>query len=284
MNCRSRGRPVVRVKEQILRLKAAGDSHIGLKRKVNEDSYLLNPETGLFVIADGMGGHRAGDVASRIVVDTINDYWVKVGNNRPPAFIEKTGKDLPDMARHLVNSISLANLIIYEAQQKPQYQGMGSTVSALLVDKDFIWSANVGDSRVYLSAGGTLRIISEEHSVEAEQRDMGLFNPHNSSNPFIKNLLTRALGLNKKVDAFITSFEPAPGDMILMCSDGLTNFTSEESIRMTLNDASLSIEKKVKKLINTANKEGGGDNITVILLEILPKGPWSRLKNRLKIR
>ena len=267
-----------------MRLKATGNSHVGLKRKVNEDSYLLNPDMGLYVIADGMGGHRAGEVASRIVIDTINDYWAKVGKNQPPSLIEKINKDIPDAAKHLVNSISLANLIIYEAQQKPQYQGMGSTVSALLVDKNRIWSANVGDSRVYMSSDGNSKIISEEHSVEAEQKNMGLFNSHSSSNPFIKNLLTRALGLNEKVDAFITSFEPTPGDMILMCSDGLTNFTSEESIRMILNDPSLSIEEKVNELINAANKGGGGDNITVILLEILHEGPWSRLKNRLKIQ
>jgi len=267
-----------------MRLKAAGNSNIGLKRRLNEDSYLLNQDINLYVIADGMGGHRAGEIASKIVVDTMNDYWMKVGKNEPPSLLEPLTKDLPETAKHLLNSISLANLIIYEAQQKARYRGMGSTVSALLVDKNRIWSANVGDSRVYLSARNTLKIITEEHSVEAEQKNLGLFNSHSSSNPFMKNLLTRAIGLNEKVDTFITSIEPDPGDMILMCSDGLTNFTSEESIRTILNDSSLAIEEKVNNLINAANNGGGGDNITVILLEIIKEGRWSRLKNRLKIQ
>lgn len=267
-----------------MRLKAAGNSDLGLKRKINEDCYLLNPDIDLYVVADGMGGHRAGEIASKIVVDTMNDYWIKVRKNDPPSLLAPFTKDLPDTAKHLLNSISLANLIIYEAHKKPQYQGMGSTVSALLVDKDRIWSANVGDSPVYLSTRGILKIITEEHSVEAEQKNLGLFNPNSSTTPYIKNILTRAIGMKEKVDAFITSIKPNPGDMILMCSDGLTNFTSEEVIQMILNDSSMAIEEKVNNLINTANNGGGGDNITVILLEILKEGRWDRLKNRLKIQ
>jgi PPM family protein phosphatase len=245
----------------------------------------LSPDTGLYVLADGMGGHKAGEIASRIVVDTMNDYWMKMDRNEPPSFIEPIDKDLPDNAKHLVNAISLANLVVHEAQKKPQYHGMGSTVSALLVDKNCIWSANVGDSRVYLlSPGEDLKIISEEHSVEAEQKNMGLLNAHNSSNIIIKNILTRVLGLKEKVEAFITAIEPEPGDMILMCSDGLTNYLPEEAIRLILSDPYSSVEEKVSNLINSANDGGGGDNITVILLEILEEGRWSRFKNMLKIQ
>lgn len=266
-----------------MRLKAAGNSHVGLKRKVNEDSYLLCPDIGLYVVADGMGGHRAGDIASRIVTDTIKDYWMKIKKNKYQFLIESTEKELPENAKYLLNSISLANLIIYEAQKNPQYSGMGSTVSALLVDKNLIWSANVGDSRVYLLSHGNLKIISEEHSVEAEQKNMGLINSHILTNPHIKNLLTRVLGMNKKVDAFITAIEPDPGDMILMCSDGLTNYMSEESIKVIICNSGLPIKQKVNALINTANDGGGGDNITAILLEVLKEGTWGRLRNRLKI-
>lgn len=267
-----------------MRLRSAGNSHVGLKRKVNEDRYLINDDFGLYVIADGMGGHRAGEVASRIVVDTIGDYWEKISRDETPPFIGPVKEDLPEIANHLVNSIYLANIIVYEAQQKPQYHGMGSTVSALVVDQNRIWSANVGDTRVYLFRDGILKTVSEEHSVEAEQKNLGLFKSHGSTNPFIKNLLTRALGMNEKVDAFVTSIEPVPGDMVLMCSDGLTNFVSEEAIQAILNIASSSPEEKANNLIDAANNGGGGDNVTVILLEILEEGRWVRLKNRLKIQ
>ena len=265
-----------------MKVRAAGKSDIGLKRRINEDSYLINPDIGLYVIADGMGGHKAGEIASRIVVDTMNDYWMKLGRNEPVSFVEPVTRDVPDRAKHLINSISLANIIIHEAQKTPEYMGMGSTVSALLVDKKCIWSANVGDSRVYLWAGGTLKVISEEHSVEAEQRNLGLINSLSSSNAYIKNLLTRALGLNASVDAFITSIEPSPGDIILLCSDGLTNFTSDEAVQLILSDPSADLEEKAAHLIDAANSGGGGDNITVILLEILEEGRWSRFINRLK--
>lgn len=267
-----------------MRLNAAGNSHVGLKRKVNEDRYLINDNSGLYVIADGMGGHRAGEVASRIVVDTIGDYWMKISRKESPPFIGPVKEDLPYIVKHLLNSIYLANIIVYEAQQKPQYQGMGSTVSALVVDQNRIWSANVGDTRVYLFRQDSLNTVSEEHSVEAEQKNLGLYKSHGSTNPFIKNLLTRALGLNEKVDAFVTFIEPVPGDMILMCSDGLTNFTSEDAIKTILNNPSSSTDDKVNDLINAANNGGGGDNTTVILLEILKEGRWNRLKNRLKLQ
>lgn len=263
-----------------MKVRSAGNSSIGLKRRINEDSYLINPDVGLYLVADGMGGHKAGEIASRIVVDTMNDYWMKLYRNEPVSFVEPVTRDVPEIAKHLINSISLANIIIHEAQKTPEYRGMGSTVSALLVDKSRIWSANVGDSRVYLSADGALKIISEEHSVEAEQKSLGLLNSHSSSNPYIKNLLTRALGLNKTVNAFITSIEPSPGDIIMLCSDGLTNFTSEEAVRLILSDPDAGLEDKVGHLIDAANSGGGGDNITVILLEVLEDGMWRRFINR----
>jgi PPM family protein phosphatase len=265
-----------------MKLKAAGKSDVGLKRKINEDSLFLNSDMGLYVVADGMGGHKAGEVASRIVVDTMRDYWAKIGNNEQPALIEPITRDVPERAKHLINSIALANRLIYEAQQQPQYKGMGSTVCALLADNNRIWSANVGDSRVYLMTGGRLTIVSEEHSVEAEQRHLGLYDSFSASNPFMKNVLTRVLGVNMKVEAYITSVEPVPGDMILVCSDGLTNFMTDESIAAIL-DASSPIETKVDELIDGANAGGGGDNITVVLLEALEEGMWGRFRSKFKI-
>jgi PPM family protein phosphatase len=265
-----------------MKLKAAGKSSVGMKRRHNEDSLLMNHDMGLYVIADGMGGHKAGEIASKMVVDTMNDYWIKIRNNEDPSLIEPITKDIPEGAKHLLNSIALANRLIYEAQKQPQYQGMGSTVAALLVENNNIWSANVGDSGVYLMTHGKLTTVFEEHSIVAEQKNLGLYDSYSSSNPYMKNLLTRVLGLNEKVDTFITPIKPEPGDVILACSDGLTNYLTQESIGAILTSSS-PIDRKVNDLIDGANDGGGGDNITVVLLEILEEGRWSRLRNRLGI-
>ena len=264
-----------------MNVKTAGKSHLGRTRKLNEDSYLIAPDLGIYLVADGMGGHRAGEVASRMVVETMTDYWRKVRSKKPPAFLETTREDISEDARHLVNSIAMTNAMIHEAQKKPEYHQMGSTVSALLLEKDRIWSANVGDSPIYLFESGRLIQISEEHSVEAEQRNMGVFSESfGSTNPLLKNVLTRVLGLNEEVDVYITSLKPEQGDMILVCSDGLTNYMSENAIKAVLDDFSVSLERKVDILIDEANRGGGGDNITVILLEIAEEGRWQKFKKK----
>ncbi len=265
-----------------MNIQAAGKTDIGRKRKVNEDSLLVEPDLGLFIVADGMGGHKAGDVASRMVVETMADYWQKVKSNKSPSFLEPIDKDISDLAKHLINSISLTNIIIHEAQKKPEYHRMGSTVSALLVEKDCLWAANVGDSRTYLFDHGRLIQVSQEHSVEAEQRAMGLTDGMGSTHPGMKNLLTRVMGQHKKVDVFITPIRPETGDVILMCSDGLTNYMKEQAVGTVLDDFSTSLERKADILIDEANRGGGGDNITVILLEILEEGKWSKFKKKLK--
>jgi len=265
-----------------MKLNVAGKSHIGMKRKLNEDSYLISPDLGLYVVADGMGGHKAGEVASRMVVETIENYWRRVNTSEDPLLKVPIKKDVSKNAKHLINSISFANTLVHEAQKKPEYLRMGSTVSALLVEKDIIWSANVGDSPVYILDQGRLRLVSEEHSIEAEQRNMGFSDSFGSTNPLMKNMLTRVMGLNEKVDVYIMRMKPELGDIILACSDGLTNYMSEESVREVLNDTTKSLEERVDLLIEGANRGGGGDNISVILLEVLQEGKWDRFKKIFK--
>ena len=267
-----------------MKVKVAGKSDKGLKRKLNEDSYLMDSDLGLYVVADGMGGHKAGEVASRMVVETMADYWKKVKTKKPPSFLKIIEKDISEEAKHLINAIALTNIIIHEAQKKPEYHRMGSTVSALLVETDCIWAANVGDSPIFLFDHGRLTQISEEHSIEAEQKAMGLSDDLGSINPAMKHMLTRVLGLKDKVDVYLTPVIPDVGDIILICSDGLTNFVSEQAINTVMDDFSISIDRKADILIDEANRGGGGDNISVILLEILEEGKWKKLKNRFKVK
>lgn len=263
-----------------MELKVAGKSHKGLKRKLNEDNFFIDHDAGIFVVADGMGGHKAGEVASKMVVDMMEDYWKRIKIKKPPSFLKPVEKDISNGAKHLVNSIVFANTMIHEAQKKNQYHGMGSTVSALYVEGEQIWSANVGDSPVYIFDRGFLTLISEVHSVEAEQRSMGLFDSL-STNTSIKNILTRVLGPQDNVDVYITSIKPEKGDILLMCSDGLTNYLSEKSIKTVLGDCTVSLERKVDILIDEANLGGGGDNITVILLEVIEEeSRLQKLKRR----
>lgn len=265
-----------------MHVRSAGDSDIGRTRKVNEDSYLVAPDLGLYVIADGIGGQRAGDVASRLAVDTMEDYWRKVKNNEPPSFLEVIERDVSLGAKHLINSIFLANMIINAARKKHEYRGMGTTIAAVLVEKSAVWAANVGDSPVYLSGGGRLTQVSEDHSFEGEQKNRGAVDLFGSTNPMLKNVLTRALGLREGVDVYATPLEPEEGDLIMLCSDGLTNYVPEPSIKTVLDDFSLSVDRKVKILIDEANRGGGKDNISVILLEVVDEGTWHKFKKRFK--
>ena len=159
---------------------------------------------------------------------------------------------------------------------------MGSTVCALLVDRDCIWAANVGDSAIYLLDHDRLIEISEEHSVIAEQRSLGLNNTLSSTSPFLKNVLTRVLGVKESVSVYVNPLRPEVGDLILMCSDGLTNYVQSESIRAILNDAPVSNARKVDVFIEEAYRGGGGDNITVILLEVMKEGKWDNIKRRFR--
>ena len=265
-----------------MKIQAVGKSDKGLKRKINEDSFLVEAALDLYAVADGMGGHKAGEVASRMVVDTLSEYWRKMRNGNFPSFLLPIDREISGLAKHLINSIVLCNMLIHEGQKKPEYHRMGATVSTLLVEGDTLWVANVGDSPVYLFDHGRLIQISEEHSMEAEQKSLGLIEHSEQSNPLIKNILTRVLGLTEKVDVFISPIRPEAGDVVLMCSDGLTNFVPQPSIKTILNDFSISLERKVDVLIDEANRAGGGDNITVILLEVAKEGAWSKFKRKFK--
>ena len=266
-----------------MKIKTAGNTDIGLKRKINEDRYLVRPDLGLFIVADGMGGHKAGEVASRMVVETMVEYWIKMKLKKIPSFLEPVNKEISEKANHLVNSIYTSNMLVHEAQKKLQYMQMGSTVSAVLIEGDALWVANVGDSPVYLTDKGKLIQISEEHSVAAEQRSMGLDRFLNSSNQSLKNTLTRAIGMHEKVDVYIKKVVPDEGDIILICTDGLTNYFPEESINKVINHPLFPLESKVRALIDGANKGGGGDNISVILIEVLEESRMEKIKSKLKL-
>ena len=263
-----------------MKVKAAGKTDRGLKRKTNEDSYLVAPDLGLYIIADGIGGQKAGEVASRMVVKIIEDYWEEVKKGKTPLFTKTIERNV-STKKHLINSISFANAGVYEAQKVREYRGMGSTVAAMLLEGNFVWAANVGDSRIYTFNSGRLSQVSEEHSLEAEQRKLGLREPGSMTNPSFKHILTRAVGIKENVDIFITHLQPKVGDILVMCSDGLTDFIHEKAISEILSDFSISLKRKVDILIDEAKRSGGNDNISVILLEVTEGREGARWFSRL---
>jgi serine/threonine protein phosphatase PrpC len=266
-----------------MKVLSAGKTDIGLQRAINEDSFLMAPDLGLYIVADGIGGQKAGDVASRMVVVSMERYWRKVEGRTPPAFLQTIEKDISEGAKHLINSISQTNTMIYKAQTRLQYDMMGSTVTAVLVEEDCMWAANVGDSRTYLSYQARLVQISQDHSSETQHMTPGIADLHDKDNSsFNKKILTRAVGLKEKIEVFIIPIHPEAGDIILMCSAGLTNYLSDKSIGAILDDFSLSLARKVDVLINQAKRGGGGDNITVILLQVQEERKLNRFKKRLR--
>lgn len=250
----------------MVKIESAGISDIGKRRKQNEDSLFLDDRLGLYVVADGMGGHNAGEVASKLVVETIRDY-IRQGQSDDPVE-ERVGIDanLSKEAQLLLAGIQLSNRIVHQtALSNEAYRGMGSTVSAVyFTEKTFI-VANVGDSLIYLIRNGAIEQIAVPHTLVAEQTERDPDNAELLWSDF-KHVLTRAMGVDEKVKADINEWPLCKNDILVICSDGLTDKASaEEILELVYNRRS---ERACKSLVDLANARGGDDNITVIVLKV----------------
>jgi protein phosphatase len=221
---------------------------------------------GLYIVADGMGGHNAGEVASKLVVDTIHDYLNQSPDQDPVQDPIKADGKLSRDARRLLAGIHLSNHVVHQAAlQNEDYKGMGSTVSAVyLTDRTFI-VANVGDSLVYLIRDGDIKLLSVPHTLVAEQAELDPENAELLWNDF-KHVLTRAMGVDKSVKADIKEMPFFRNDILVISSDGLTDkATPEEILELVDNQHS---DLACRKLVDLANARGGEDNITAIVLRI----------------
>ncbi len=250
----------------MVKIESAGISDIGKRRKQNEDSLFLDDRLGLYVVADGMGGHNAGEVASKLVVETIRDY-IRQGQSDDPVE-ERVGIDanLSKEAQLLLAGIQLSNRIVHQtALSNEAYRGMGSTVSAVyFTEKTFI-VANVGDSLIYLIRNGGIEQLAVPHTLVAEQTERDPDNAELLWSDF-KHVLTRAMGVDEKVKADINEWPLCKNDILVICSDGLTDKASaEEILELVYNRRS---ERACKSLVDLANARGGDDNITVIVLKV----------------
>ncbi|MFH2219989.1 MAG: protein phosphatase 2C domain-containing protein [Pseudomonadota bacterium] len=247
-------------------IESAGISDVGKKREGNEDALYLNDDLGLYIVADGMGGHQAGEVASGLVVETIRDYMKRVREDQDPEELEDSDDALSKPANQLLSGIHLANRGVHEvAISNEAYSGMGSTLSAVYFTEDTLIAANVGDSPIYLSHNGNIELLSTTHNVVTEQLAIDPDAARHIS-PQYRNLLTRAMGIKETVEPDVCEIQFFKGDSLVVSSDGLSDKVSPEEIFDVVNKERP--EKACRVLVDMANERGGEDNITVIVLKV----------------
>jgi len=240
---------------------------VGRKRKGNEDSLFVNAEQNLFVVADGMGGHAAGEVASKVAVDAINEFVCLTGGDEEITWPFGLDETISYDGNRLKTAIRHANRKVLEAtREKTEYEGMATTVAAVLVDGDCANLGHVGDSRVYLVRDGRISQLTSDHSWVNEQIQSGVISPDQARTHPLRNVVTRALGGKPDLQVDMQVHDIESGDILLLCSDGLTTMIPDEDIARVVAEADGDVEKAARALVASANAKGGEDNITVVLL------------------
>jgi len=241
-----------------MRITTLGQTDVGAKRKNNEDAFIILPSQRFAAVADGMGGAAAGEVASRIFVDTVHEYFLQLN----PA----SEKDVNATIREAFQQGNAR--IIQHAKNTPEYEGMGCTAEVIGFFDDRYVVGHVGDSRTYLYRDGELRQITKDHSLVQHQVDQGLISDEEARNHSMKNIVLRALGIDHLLHLDIVRGRVLPRDMFLLCSDGLTDMLQDGEISEILSSGN-SLAEKVGMLINDAISAGGKDNVTVVLCQAM---------------
>jgi serine/threonine protein phosphatase PrpC len=251
---------------------AFGVSDVGRKRKHNEDAFDYkvdeSGDEGLFIVADGMGGHAAGEVASKITVETVGEFIAATRQKEEATWPFKYNHELHFNSNRLAIAIEKANERVMAAvSAQPWLKGMGTTVVAGLLDGKLLSLAHVGDSRAYLFRDGQLSRLTDDHSWVHEQVAAGILTEEEAKSHPLKNVVTRALGGGPSVSPDLQELSFETGDVFLFCSDGLTTMLSDEEIRDAAAEES-DPEKLCDRLVDMANEKGGVDNITVVAARI----------------
>lgn len=255
------------------RVIATGETNVGMKRTHNEDNFTCLDEDHLYVVADGMGGHASGEVASQMAIDTLREFFRATTADPEATWPYKMDKSRGYEENRLITSIKLANLRIYEAAQRdPKLRGMGTTAVGILVVDDGVLIAHVGDSRVYRVRGGKMEQLTEDHSLLNDYIKMKRLSEEEIANFPHKNVIVRALGMKETVKVDTQLDKPQPGDIYVLCSDGLCGPASDEEIEEIVLAEQKDLKKAASELINRANSNGGPDNITVVLAKVVGIG------------
>jgi len=258
------------------KLNFIGKTDTGRVREHNEDTIASDVDVGLLVLADGMGGYNAGEVASGIAVKTITNL-VREGLAREDlgAVDRSTGLTRPSIV--LRDAITRANKIIYQtARSQAECEGMGTTVVAALFYDNRISIAHVGDSRLYRQRGSEIAQVTMDHSLLQELVDRGFYSPEEAQRAANKNYVTRALGVEPQVEVEVQEHPVDKGDVFILCSDGLSDMVEDEDIRLTISTFGANLDTVAKQLIQLANENGGRDNVSVVLAQAVEPFPASR--------
>jgi protein phosphatase len=248
-----------------MRIEVAGHTHVGMKRNHNEDNLLVLPEEALFCVADGMGGHSSGEIASRIAVEEMAEFFRHTSRDQDATWPFKMDKARNYDENRLATAIKLANTRIFErASTENKYRGMGTTIVTLHFAANCAYIAHVGDSRVYHFRNGVLRQITEDHSLLNDYLKAKKLTPEEIEAFPHKNVIVRALGMKDTVQVDVNRLEPQEGDLYLLCSDGLSGMVTDEQIQRILNSVPR-IEDACTQLIDLANEAGGTDNVTCVI-------------------
>jgi PPM family protein phosphatase len=267
------------------RLRAIGFTHQGAVRAANEDTIAIGdwvmstpmaePQAFeievkgpvLALVADGMGGHAAGEVASKVAVDAINEFVCLTGGDEEITWPFGLDENISYDGNRLKTAIRYANRKVLEAtKEKSEYEGMATTVAAVLVDGEGANLGHVGDSRVYLVRDGEITQLTSDHSWVNEQIQSGVISPDQARTHPLRNVVTRALGGKPDLQVDMQVHKALPGDILLLCSDGLTTMIPDEEIARVMRESGGVVEKAAQSLVASANAKGGEDNITVLLI------------------
>lgn len=250
-----------------MRARSAGKSDIGKRRKVNQDAFLCHDELGFFIVADGMGGHAAGEVAAREAVEAVHDVIMRekdaIERFREQPLTRESARPICWLMEDAVQS---ATFLVHDiAEQVPRFEGMGTTVSALLLVGAYGITAQVGDTRIYCLRDSELVQLTEDHTLINWQIRQGIITPDEANSHPYRNLITRAVGTREYVQVDLRLISVAVGDRFLLCSDGLYNYLPCSELHEIL---TFKPEDACKKLVSLANERGGKDNITAVVVEI----------------
>lgn len=244
-------------------------THVGMKRDHNEDAYLLNPAFHLYLVADGMGGHNSGEIASRMAVETIDKFFQATLTNDEITWPFKYDKNLSDIENRLDVSARLANGHVFQASKRNElYQGMGTTLVGVCFSGEVGTIVNIGDSRAYRWRDGELWQLTTDHSLLNEQLKTHPMTQAEIDNFPHKNIILRALGIKDAVEPDLVTYRPQRGDYLLLCSDGLNDMVSDDLIQQVVTDNAHDPKLIPKLLVREANAHGGADNITVLAVHI----------------
>ncbi len=243
-------------------------SDAGLIREHNEDAVVIDAEAGFAILADGLGGYNAGEVASGMTVNLVAQGLRQGLTTQPPQQFDVASGRL-NAYRMLHQQIDLANAAVFEAAQaQPQCRGMGTTIVASLFFDNRLLIGHIGDSRCYRLRGLEFACLTKDHSLLQEQIDLGLVKPEDARHVDYKNLVTRALGIEPEVEPEFNEYPVEPGDVYLMCSDGLNDMVEDHEIADIISELRLDLTVAAQQLVHTACDYGGRDNVSVILIQV----------------